>query len=155
MSAPIPSSRVIPSERPDFGRESRDPYSADAAAPKGRSHWLLEPLATQIPPLRVGLFDECNLFPAPPVLYLLLAANCRCRFAIRFVIQQTIAACPTHSRFSNVGRHESMEGGLAETGRYDNPFPLIPTSGISGARIIKGCPFRSRLWLLCEAVNQT
>src|SRR5271166_5222393 len=26
---------------------------------------------------------------------------------------------------------------------------------LGGARIIKGRPFRSRLWLLCEAVNQT
>src|ERR1700690_240902 len=32
------------------------------------------------------------------------------------------------------GDHGSIGGGLAETGRYGNSFPLIPTSGMSGAR---------------------
>src|SRR5271166_3780511 len=34
-------------------------------------------------------------------------------------------------------------------------LPHIRKPRMCGARIIKGRPFRSRLWLLCEAVNQT
>jgi len=47
---------------------------------------------------------------------------------------------PVHGRvphtfavFECVGDHESVGGNLAAAGRYDNSFPLIPTSGMSGA----------------------
>src|SRR5271165_6806101 len=47
---------------------------------------------------------------------------------------------PVHGRvphtfavFECVGDHESIGDNLAATGRYDNSFPLIPTSGMSGA----------------------
>src|SRR5271166_6428397 len=33
------------------------------------------------------------------------------------------------------------------------PNPHSSKGGLSGARIIKGRPFRSRVWLLCEAVT--
>ena len=39
----------------------------------------------------------------------------------------------TFAGFECVGDHASIGGDLVETGRYDNSFPLIPTSGMSGA----------------------
>ena len=43
---------------------------------------------------------------------------------------------------------------MVNTQCADGACGLIPTEGMSGARIIEGRPFRGRLWLLCEAVNQ-
>jgi len=70
--------------------ESRDPYTGRALISECGSHRLLIPLTARVLPTGVGLVDERNLLFPPPVLQLLLAANCGSHFAIGLLIQQPI-----------------------------------------------------------------
>jgi len=91
------SKPVVLSEAPREGaRESKDPEdvsttnvasgsSLDTLSPEPH---FASPVFGQVLPARVGFFDQCNLFVAPPAFELFLAANRPLDVIVGFVINQ-------------------------------------------------------------------